>query len=182
MQNDRENIYLLVGVRGVLGTSNSVWWLFLSTTGSSTTFILLFCIISCNMLNNSSARAHLKAKIPTNINQKGNMATKFGHKSSGQQWLQGWIKGQRTSDCWTPGCNWDICTTPPRLRNCTEERAENCQTQRKGKEFGMECWLPGTTSYCTLKCTAAVIICIRTELTRPISILYAYYMHKDWTY
>lgn len=72
MQNGSENVYLLVGVRGVLGTSNSVWWLFLSTTGSSTTFILLFCIISCNILNNSSARAHLKAKIPTNINQEGN--------------------------------------------------------------------------------------------------------------
>lgn len=69
----RENWYLLVGVRGVLGTSNSVWWLFLSTTGSSTTFILLFCIISCNMLNNSSARAHLKAKIPINIKEKGKM-------------------------------------------------------------------------------------------------------------
>lgn len=27
------------------------------------------------MLNNSSARAHLKAKIPTNINQKGKMVT-----------------------------------------------------------------------------------------------------------
>lgn len=62
--------YLLVGVRGVLGTSNSVWWLFLSTTGSSTTFMLLFCIISCNMLNSSSARAHLKAKIPINTHTK----------------------------------------------------------------------------------------------------------------
>lgn len=27
------------------------------------------------MLNNSSARAHLKAKIPTNINQKGTVVT-----------------------------------------------------------------------------------------------------------
>lgn len=38
-------------------------WL-VSSTASSTTLMLWLCITSCSMLKISSARAHLKAKIP----------------------------------------------------------------------------------------------------------------------
>lgn len=45
----------------------AAWWLG-SSTASSTTLMLWLCITSCSMLKISSAREHLKAKIPENKN------------------------------------------------------------------------------------------------------------------
>lgn len=42
---------------------SAAWWLG-SSTASSTTLMLWLCITSCSMLKISSARAHLKAKMP----------------------------------------------------------------------------------------------------------------------
>lgn len=67
------------------------------------------------MLNNSSARAHLNAKIPTNMNQEGNMATmplkshrSLVKKAEVSSDCSIYIKGQKTSDCWMPSHNRDV--------------------------------------------------------------------------
>lgn len=63
---------LLVGPWGLRASSRSEGWLFLViTTGSSTTLMLLHCIRSCSRLKISSAREHLKAKIPARDGEEG---------------------------------------------------------------------------------------------------------------
>lgn len=85
MSND-----ILVGVCGITGRSDSACARLGSNTGSSTTLMLLLCMMSCSMLKISSAREHLKAKIPKDSKQKAlqtpaftltNENTTGGHKT-----------------------------------------------------------------------------------------------------
>lgn len=63
---------LLGGGWGLRASSRSEGWLLLViTTGSSTTLMLLHCISSCSRLKISSAREHLKAKIPARAREEG---------------------------------------------------------------------------------------------------------------
>lgn len=61
---------VLVGVCGVRGSSGSACVRVGSNTGSSTTLMLLLCMMSCSMLKISSAREHLKANIPAKHQHK----------------------------------------------------------------------------------------------------------------
>lgn len=76
---------ILVGVCGVRGRSGSACARVGSNTGSSTTLMLLLCMMSCSMLKISSAREHLKANIPAECKKNSccsaqtDEITKSGH-------------------------------------------------------------------------------------------------------